>query len=134
MSEDDVLKKFPELDYIRQWSEAVDSGDYFTALAVINKGLQLSLDRKHPQFVNHFLKLKELTSQQLSEDSLQKNNSQLILRKYDQNISCSFCGKAYKDAHFMLAGAKAYICNECTELCYDVLLRSNLLNNTEYNS
>ena len=36
-------------------------------------------------------------------------------------ITCSFCGKSDKLVDRMIAGPDAYICNECVELCYEVL-------------
>ncbi len=40
---------------------------------------------------------------------------------YNQAIVCSFCGKSDKLVERMIAGPDAYICNECVELCYEVL-------------
>ncbi len=40
---------------------------------------------------------------------------------YNQPIVCSFCGKSDKLVERMIAGPDAYICNECVELCYEVL-------------
>ncbi|MCD7905157.1 MAG: ATP-dependent Clp protease ATP-binding subunit ClpX [Clostridiales bacterium] len=41
--------------------------------------------------------------------------------KSDGRIRCSFCGKAEDHVRRMLAGIDAYICNECVDLCYDMI-------------
>lgn len=40
----------------------------------------------------------------------------------DLNLfSCSFCGTAQKDAKKLIAGPQVYICDECVELCHEIL-------------
>ena len=34
---------------------------------------------------------------------------------------CSFCGKTQDEVDRLIAGRNAYICNECVELCLNVL-------------
>ena len=36
-------------------------------------------------------------------------------------IQCSFCGKDRKQVNTMVAGSDVYICDECIELCADVV-------------
>ena len=42
-------------------------------------------------------------------------------RNNDKDIRCSFCGKHSGEVERMIAGPGVYICNECIELCNDVL-------------
>lgn len=35
--------------------------------------------------------------------------------------SCSFCGKPQTMVRKLIAGPEVYICNECVELCVDIL-------------
>lgn len=37
------------------------------------------------------------------------------------NLICSFCGKSQKDVRKLIAGPAVFICDECVELCNDVL-------------
>ena len=37
-------------------------------------------------------------------------------------LSCSFCGKAQKEVRKLVAGPGVYICNECIELCNDIIV------------
>lgn len=37
------------------------------------------------------------------------------------NLSCSFCGKSQKDVRKLIAGPTVYICDECIELCNDII-------------
>lgn len=41
--------------------------------------------------------------------------------KSDGRIRCSFCGKTEDHVSKMLAGIDAFICNECIDLCYDII-------------
>ncbi|HDR0634782.1 ATP-dependent Clp protease ATP-binding subunit ClpX [Pasteurella multocida] len=40
----------------------------------------------------------------------------------DTELYCSFCGKEQKHVSKLIAGTSGYICNECIELCHDMLL------------
>ena len=39
----------------------------------------------------------------------------------DGVMRCSFCGKHQREVKRLIAGSKAYICNECVSLCNDIL-------------
>jgi len=39
----------------------------------------------------------------------------------NQVICCSFCAKAQADVRTMVAGTKVFICDECVELCMDIV-------------
>ena len=43
--------------------------------------------------------------------------------KYDENneIRCSFCGKPQSQVERLISGAGVYICNECVNLCSEIL-------------
>jgi ATP-dependent Clp protease ATP-binding subunit ClpX len=41
--------------------------------------------------------------------------------KSDKNLQCSFCGKTQKEVIKLIAGPSVYICNECIELCNDII-------------
>ncbi|WP_304412878.1 ClpX C4-type zinc finger protein, partial [Desulfuromonas sp. TF] len=36
-------------------------------------------------------------------------------------LSCSFCGKAQDEVKKLIAGPAVYICDECIELCKDII-------------
>ena len=38
-----------------------------------------------------------------------------------KDIHCSFCGRSQKEVRRIIAGPGAYICNECIEICKDLL-------------
>jgi len=43
-------------------------------------------------------------------------------RKDDNaNLSCSFCGKSQREVKKLIAGPTVYICDECIELCNDII-------------
>ncbi|HPM41386.1 MAG TPA: ATP-dependent Clp protease ATP-binding subunit ClpX [bacterium] len=37
------------------------------------------------------------------------------------NLSCSFCGKGQREVRKLIAGPTVYICDECIELCNDII-------------
>lgn len=37
------------------------------------------------------------------------------------NLVCSFCGKSQREVRKLIAGPTVYICNECIELCNDII-------------
>ncbi len=41
--------------------------------------------------------------------------------KKDETLYCSFCGKSQNEVHKLIAGPSVYVCNECVNLCNDIL-------------
>ena len=39
----------------------------------------------------------------------------------DKDLTCSFCNKSQKDVRKLIAGPSVYICDECVELCNDIV-------------
>ncbi len=39
----------------------------------------------------------------------------------EKEVNCSFCGKSSDEVRRIIAGVSAFICDECVELCYDLL-------------
>ena len=37
------------------------------------------------------------------------------------NLICSFCGKNQEEVRKLVAGPSVYICDECVDLCNDIL-------------
>src|SRR5271168_1484641 len=37
------------------------------------------------------------------------------------NLCCSFCGKSQREVKKLIAGPTVYICDECIELCNDII-------------
>ena len=44
------------------------------------------------------------------------------MSKYDSHLKCSFCGKSQENVRKLIAGPGVYICNECVDLCNEILL------------
>ena len=49
-------------------------------------------------------------------------------RHYDDpmNLCCSFCGKSQREVKKLIAGPTVYICDECIELCNDIISEETL--------
>jgi ATP-dependent Clp protease ATP-binding subunit ClpX len=42
-------------------------------------------------------------------------------KSYDSHLKCSFCGKSQEQVRKLIAGPGVYICDECVELCNEIL-------------
>ena len=42
-------------------------------------------------------------------------------RNRDKDLGCSFCGKSQRDVRKLIAGPAVYICDECVELCHEII-------------
>lgn len=49
-----------------------------------------------------------------------------------QGQECSFCGKSRAEVSKLIAGDNAYICNECVEVCTDLVQTSQQTSNSEW--
>jgi ATP-dependent Clp protease ATP-binding subunit ClpX len=45
---------------------------------------------------------------------------------YNSTLSCNFCGKSQKEVKKLIAGPGTYICDECIELCNDIIYEDSL--------
>ena len=44
----------------------------------------------------------------------------------DKNLCCSFCGKTQHEVRKLIAGPNVFICDECIELCNDIVKDESL--------
>jgi len=44
-----------------------------------------------------------------------------MARKDEEHLKCSFCGKGQEEVKKLIAGPTVYICNECIELCNEII-------------
>ncbi len=44
-----------------------------------------------------------------------------MTKKYDNSLKCSFCGKGQNDVRKLIAGPTVYICDECVNLCNEIM-------------
>ena len=53
-------------------------------------------------------------------------------KEEDKLLYCSFCGKNQNEVRKLIAGPSVYICNECIDLCNDIILEEiNEINEIE---
>jgi hypothetical protein len=45
----------------------------------------------------------------------------LVRRSRSKILRCSFCAKTQNDVRKLIEGPKVYICDECVDLCIDIL-------------
>ena len=54
------------------------------------------------------------------------------MAKYDERqLRCSFCGKPQEQVRRLIAGPNVYICNECIELCQEIV-EEEFVDNFDY--
>ena len=39
----------------------------------------------------------------------------------EEDLRCSFCGKPQKDVRMLVAGPAVFICDECVDVCVDII-------------
>ena len=49
-----------------------------------------------------------------------------MVKKKEDQFTCSFCGKTREKVKKLIAGPKVYICNECIDLCHSILEESDV--------
>ena len=54
----------------------------------------------------------------------------------NKEFKCSFCGKPKNEIKTLIAGPNQYICNECIDLCHDIIheVKAEDVNNSDYKS
>ncbi len=45
---------------------------------------------------------------------------------YNSSLHCNFCGKSQKEVKKLIAGPGVYVCDECIELCNDIIYEDSL--------
>ena len=53
-------------------------------------------------------------------------------KKDDSKLKCSFCGKTQNQVRKLIAGPNVYICDQCIELCLEILDEELEMENDEY--
>src|SRR6201988_1698984 len=44
-----------------------------------------------------------------------------MVRRTDDTLRCSFCGKLQNEVKKLIAGPTVYICNECIHICNEII-------------
>ncbi|MBF0565456.1 MAG: ATP-dependent Clp protease ATP-binding subunit ClpX [Nitrospirae bacterium] len=53
-----------------------------------------------------------------------------MAKKKDEQLKCSFCGKSQGEVKKLIAGPAVYICDECVDLCNDIIAEDMKVNFT----
>ena len=48
-----------------------------------------------------------------------------------ESLFCSFCGKSQKEVKKLIAGPTVFVCDECVELCMDIIKEDSKNNKTK---
>jgi len=52
-------------------------------------------------------------------------------KSFGTSLHCNFCGKSQKEVKKLIAGPGCYICDECIELCNDIIYEDNAKSTTQ---
>jgi ATP-dependent Clp protease ATP-binding subunit ClpX len=44
-----------------------------------------------------------------------------MVRRPEENLRCSFCGKLQNKVKRLIAGQSVHICNECVDVCFEII-------------
>lgn len=50
-----------------------------------------------------------------------------MAKRSDDVLRCSFCNKAQEDVKKLIAGPQVFICNECVDICNDIVAEDEAL-------
>ena len=53
--------------------------------------------------------------------SSNSGDPQTMVRRTDDTLRCSFCGKSQNEVKKLIAGPTVYICNECIDICNEII-------------
>ena len=107
-----------ELEVVGEWTEAVVSGDYATAIAVLERLLAKPPVRRN-SFVRHIARLLQLTKVWQQGQLKAATRNRLKVAHH-----CSFCGGVETSERKLVAGPDVFICGKCIELC-SAVFKSN---------
>ena len=99
---------------------------YVEAASILEKGLNENRDAVHAvdqsdilkRFLARFILLKRKLDAYERES---KTNPLTSVDKPGRELSCSFCGKRGSKVRNLIAGSSTYICNECIEICNEII-------------
>lgn len=118
----------PELRFFIQCSRAISEQRYRDALEIIRAGLD-ELIGKNTWVKSDDLMMCLYSVIQELESTLKKAygsdwQERIGIPEIPEEreiLRCSFCGKAQYDVGKLIAGPNAYICNECVEICNEII-------------
>lgn len=62
----------------------------------------------------------------------ERNRGDSMAKNEDKQLRCSFCGKPQDQVKRLIAGPNVYICNECIELCQEIIEEEFVQNILDY--
>ncbi len=54
-----------------------------------------------------------------------------MVKKENDYLRCSFCGKSQREVNRLIAGPSVFICNECVDICQDILAEEETVSRYE---
>lgn len=110
----DSLNPPPTDPYIRRWAEAMENGQYDSAVSILEEGLQTAARENKAEGITAYTNLREHTHRMLK--TLTSHKEGHIETRY-----CSMCGKGEADGCILVAGAECVICDGCIKICVGVV-------------
>src|SRR6266508_3275306 len=121
MGEKTILLLYPELNYVKRWTDAVERGQYEEALSILDEGLRFAEERNISLHVDHFRQLRKITEdwRDLTADNMEEKQLRPKMEPKGKLV-CSFCERKMSSSVRLVAGPKSYICYDCAEICAQI--------------
>lgn len=132
MVKDESSASSLELEYISKCCLLILTRKYEEALSILRDGLEQNLKSADQIEVGKLIKRLQSLVEAI-EISLEKDFGVIWRKKASQNDlpnnlpepCCSFCAKKRSAVSKIIAGHGGYICNECVEVCLQILAESD---------
>jgi hypothetical protein len=129
MEEVDHNQAQSDFKYIRKVCSAISSQQYKEALQLLMRGLETSIESGKQYngqdllkwFYNVVMTLDFTLEEAYGDEWAEKVEIPQIPEK---EIRCSFCSKGQEEVAKIIAGADVYICDECTEICHEIVVEA----------
>ncbi|HZS45288.1 MAG TPA: ClpX C4-type zinc finger protein [Blastocatellia bacterium] len=100
------------------------AGRYIDAALILERSLRQNRDKicavNQSDILERFLARLILLTGECDAIAPEKSSFP-IHSKRESEFGCSFCGKVENEVHKLIAGPKVYICNECVEICNEII-------------
>ncbi|GIR29555.1 hypothetical protein CM15mP43_11790 [bacterium] len=88
---------------------------------ILSKHLKKKIDQITADIQRNFYQTAEEALKYGLIDTIISNKEDKMGTDNKDNLHCSFCGKAQKEVKKLIAGPTVYICNECVDLCNEII-------------
>ena len=121
-----MVKTLSKFGFV-ECADLVSEQKYGEALRQFQTAAQNFIDSKSPpkrgEIAQQLLQIGMALEETLKRAMGEKWDAHVPRFEEDSEASCSFCGKKQKEARKLIAGPSVHICDECIDLCKNIVLQ-----------